>query len=221
MLASDLFAAVNSTYNRGPLECHWCGAKCDRRWTHDDPGPVPYQKTILNAKKPGNPYICVGCWIYRKQSTTLTYLGGSLKDRQSLRNHSWIITDKVLILDKDYSQDIYKLLLAPPKRFSLSIISSVKENYLHHAVVNNFSEVLADTEFTFTYDNSPYQYSVYELFEGLKNGVEGKLPGVRVLVDYLGKYEFSPEEIKEPQKGAGRPTKANDTMRNNTKKIIR
>lgn len=221
MLATDLFAIVNSTYNTGTLECHWCGASCGRRWVHDDPPTLSCHKSTSTAKKPGNSYICVGCWLYRKQSTTVTYLGGELKDRQSLRNFSWVITDRVWTLDKELAQSIYKLLLDPPKRFCLSIIDKSKENLIHNAVVNNLKEIRADTELDFTFDNSPYRYSVYELFEGLKNGVDGKLPGVRVLIEYLGAYEFAPDEIKEPQKGAGRPLKKHDTMRNNTGKIIK
>lgn len=220
MLASELFATAHSARCTGKYECHWCGGACTQDHFHDDLPPVPFQKSRSTAKRPSNPYICTGCWLYRRKRVSVQYLHGSYKDRQSLPDHSWWLTDdNVRVISPIDHHSLYENLLFPPLRFSVSLLRQEKVNLLQLAEVNDFQEITADTYLKFTLDNRVLTYTIYELEEALKHGPDGKMPGVRALLDHLGPYAIS-VDIKEEKRGRGRPKASSENKENPTRKII-
>ena len=231
MLASELYALSQSSKCQGNYKCHWCSGPCTKLWFHDDPPPIPFTKSTSTAKFPPGLYVCVGCWLFRRQSVTINFLRGKIqKDRQSLSKHSLLITrEGVWGLDKLDYQNIYEILLKPPSLFCLALITEGNKNSLQLATINDNVEVKADTPLHFTINNIQHTYTVYELEDALLtftsgNGSPGKEPGVRALVNFLGPYQklFSPpkvfnagDELEEEEmpmeaiaekKGRGRPT---------------
>jgi hypothetical protein len=202
--ASELFAISQGEECCGTEECHWCASKCDRRWLHDDPPPVPFARTKSSARRPSNHYVCVGCQVYRRPSVTINFLSGGIKDRQTLKNHGWWLDEAGVwaVRTPQDSQALYKRLLNPPTVFALALLNDDRcENLLNLAFANDNASVAADTVLKFTVNNVPHEYTVYELIEGLRHGAEGKMGGVRALIGLLGPIDVKPEE-KRPR---GRP----------------
>ena len=200
-LATELYAISQGSFCEGEYMCHWCGAPCKRLWMHDE---VPLTtighgvRYKTHAIHPGNPYICAGCWLWRRKRITATFLDGTYKDSQAPVNHSWWITqDGAWSLSRDSSL-LYEFLLEPPTRFVLALVTEGAENRLQHAVLTSKPEILADTPLEFTVNCTPYFYTVYELTEAIGTGeVEGKSPGVAALFSALGK---PPESLVNREK---------------------
>lgn len=207
MLASTLFAQLNSKKQKGYERCHWCGGACDRSWQHDDSPPIPFVKNKNGAHCPSEPWICVGCMMWRKPRTTIRYHDGTQRDSQCPMNFSWFLTaHDAFALRPNELTKIYPVLLAPPRVFTLSLITNTP-NRIHCMVVNEFAEVTQGSRLTFTLDNMPFEWSPYELEHALRNGAEGKEPGVRTLIGLLGPFELPalpPAEVK-PQGGRPQP----------------
>lgn len=219
--APALYALANGRNCDGPDNCHWCGAPCPRVLAHDDQrhpmtaGRHPY------AKFPGNQYQCIGCWLFGKQKITTFWLGGGYKDSQTPSKHSWWITAEgcwAVRLPEDTTA-LYKVLLRPPLRFALSLLEGQNPppNRLQMALANCHTEIKASTPLTFTVNEVPFCYSVYELEEALTSpgDLAGRLPGVRELIRILGPYK----EMEEPDRGKGRPL-GSETLPNNAKKLV-
>lgn len=209
MLASELFAYSQGTSCSGSYECHWCGGPCDNKRLHDDPPPTPFIRTTITSKKTSSPYECLACWLYRRKRVTIKWLSGMIEDRKTFCNYSWLITreDFRVIHHKEDKEALYKFLLKPTLRFCLSLISEKHTNLLQYAIVNTNKEILADTELAFTLNSVPYSYSIYELEEGLRHGSEGRLPGVRTLIELFGSYTLLPKEEPKKQERVGRPNR--------------
>src|SRR4051812_23498340 len=121
--ASELFALSQRVRCEGSYECHWCSSPCKSLWVHDDVMPYPFVKRLEPAKRISNPYVCLGCWLYRRKRVTVNFLDGTLKDRQSPREHSWYFTKQEAYgLIEGKSQKLYASLLNPPLTFSLSLV---------------------------------------------------------------------------------------------------
>ncbi len=209
---SDMFAMAHGTPNTGPYRCHWCGSAAIPKWIHDGPTiRSPYQKTL--AKCPAEPYICNGCWLWRRQSVTANYLTGGLRDRQSPQNNSWWITPTAVwaIREADYPT-LLDILVKPPKNFTLMLRHDPKVPInIHTAVANNLAVVKRDTPLHFTYNQSVLQYSAYELEQASILGPAGLDPGVQAIVRMLGlpaREAVNEEEKAEAEKirrKGGRP----------------
>jgi hypothetical protein len=225
---SQLLALSHSTSCKGDEQCHWCAAPCDR-FVRCDYDPlvlfIDREKTKSTAKRPNNPYICVGCSLYKRQRITVISLTGKMKDRRCLEDYSWLMTEesiRVILPDENYS--LYEHLLFPSLKFSLSLLSQDTKSLIQLAVVNDISEIKADTLLSFTIDNRVLQYTIYELEEALKHGSDGKMPGVRALLSLLGPYTpkvtaavaNSPITSSDDKRKPGRPK--NDS--NPTKKTV-
>jgi hypothetical protein len=115
-------------------------------------------------------------------------------------------------------KELYPFLLNPPLCFCLSILRNEKTNPLQLAPVNNLCEVKTDTTLKFLLDGKEFSYSVYELEEGLRSGTNGREPGVRLLIDWLGAWDVGPgmEEIRQGRRG--RPVTMPDAK--SIKKVI-
>jgi hypothetical protein len=206
MLASELFAMSQGSKCVGQEECHWCTSKCSRLWQHDEPAPLYFTKNKSYAKRPGSNYICIGCWLWRRKRVTVFFLDGELKDGQEACNHSWLITkEEAKAINIKKPEDVYPVLLAPPKEFSLSFIEAKdQKNFLQMKVVNSYEVIKTETNLEFTIDNIVHSYNVYELQEALKHGGNGKEPGVQALLRLLGPWSNPEENGKEVKRG--RPT---------------
>ncbi len=228
MLASELFAKAFKQQCEGKWNCHWCGALCDNRTTHNDPPPGPFQRTKSTARYPASAYICKGCWLFRRQRVTLYFLDGTFKDGQAVEKHSFILTeDKLNILQMTDYAPLYQLLLNPPKIFTLALLTPDpimsgklnvpvgKVNSIQSMFVNENEEVKGETIFKFTINNIPHSYSVYELEQGIRQGGTGREPGVQALLRFLG----TPPELPEKIPTVGRPR--NDADKSHPKRVVK
>ncbi len=213
LTASMLYAKNHARECQGAHVCHWCGAGCGRQWNHGDDPPIPFTRSRSSAKFPHEAWQCVGCWLYRRPSITVVSLGGVIQDRKSLKDFSWVMTEAEtkVILPGD-SQRAYDFLLSPSLTFSLSLLDrdgNHNGSLIQLAVVNKHESIRGDTPLGFTLNNQPYEYTVYELEEALKHGLDGKSGGVRTLVGILGKCEkIEPvTPFDEEVRGRGRPKK--------------
>lgn len=222
LLASDLYARAHSVKNEGEDECHWCGAPCRRFYIHDDVQQIPFTRSRSTARRPANSYICQGCWHWRRRRVTVNFLGGDFLDLQTAADHSWWVTERgaYAVRSGDDFGLLYDLLLKPPLRFLLSLVEGSTRNELQLAVCNDVPEILADTRLTYTLNNIPHVYTIYELEQALLGGVQGKEPGVQALIRFLGPLSSpNKEEVIQPKRDRGRPPPLDDGRV--TKKVIR
>lgn len=207
MLATELYAITQRAKCSGDLECYWCAAPCNRMLRHNEPTPEFGVKRTHIAKRPANPFICVGCWLFRRKRITINYTpdGTKFKDGQCPLNHSWLITeDRALTID--FNTSLYEFLLAPKcHQMVLSLLDGEKTlpNHLQLATVNDLTEAKTDTPIHFTINGIPHQYTVYELKSAIDNrDANGAGAGTRELIRLLG----MPEKIEEKLE-RGRPEK--------------
>ena len=201
-LASQLFALSQNNKCEGKLECHWCGAPCTDRWPHDNLPNVYFIKPFY-AKRPGNSYICAGCWSFRRKRVTIHFLDGKFKDGQTPKELSWFISEqKAFAVRIENSSELYKQLLNPPKCFVLGLLDNPCKtpNNLHQMLVNFNQEIKADTILYFTINNIPHNYTIYDLESALSNEMAGKTPGVAALCRLFGPYEMEKRDKGRPAK---------------------
>ena len=206
--ASELYALSQTAVCSGPDDCHWCGSPCRRSLPHDDPTPPIGVKRREPALRPGNTYICVGCWLWRRTNLSVNFLSGGVTDRQTPSSHSWWITsDGAWGIRHEDHGTLGQLLLNPPLRFCLMLLGELQVNHIQTAMANDLAEIKSDTPLTFTVDGKPLTYTVYDLREALKSGPVGRDPGTTVLLRLLGSHapKLSPEG--EQPGGSGRKHK--------------
>ena len=205
MTATELYAASQSTCCEGKYECHWCAAPCSNAFAHDDPPPIPFKRSCPSpSRRPNNPWICKGCWLFRRKSVTVNYLDGTSLDKQCPLNHSWLITPKgAWAISK---KQLFSFLIKPDCCFALSLLKNEPLNLLSLVQVNNHSIIQATTPLLFSLDNIQLTYTIYELVETSNRETPGgHEPGVRLLIDFLGPMPREPEMKKR-----GRPTLKGD-----------
>jgi hypothetical protein len=186
--APHLYALARSRDCQGNQRCHWCGGPCERTWLHDDPPPIPFERSKSSARVVCSPYVCPGCWLFRVRRTTVWFLAGGYRDGQNPCQHSWLVTPTHAHALRDEDRErLLQVLLDPPLTFCLSLIDKeVSENLLHLCPVNRHATLRADTELHFNFNGVTHSYLVYELEDVVKRGKpNGKSAGVRLLHDYL------------------------------------
>ncbi len=205
--ASELYALSQGARCKGNELCHWCAGPADNKWLHDDPPPIPFQRTTSTAKNGSGLYVCPGCWLWRLPSRTVSFLGSDLdnceqKDRQTAKHHSWWVTWHGAwgLRQKESPAHLFPLLLQPPLRFMLSLVDDKTDNLIQCCVANDLREIKADTPLRYTLNNSVHVYTIYELDHALKNDPEGTEPGVQALLRFFPDYKMVKEE-----RGQGRP----------------
>lgn len=205
MTASELYAISQSTKCGGDDECYWCGSPCTKAMPHWETPAVAGTNTPRKfAARPGNQYMCVGCWMWRRRRVTAQFVGGGFKDGQAINLHSWWITTAgAYAIRQGDETALYDRLLAPPGRFCLALLEGGCRNEIQLMTTNDLKSVTVETPLAFTINNVRQTYTVYELEEGLTYGTEGKMPGVRELIRILGAYTL-PEVRRQPE-GRGRP----------------
>lgn len=185
MLASELYAISEGKKCEGKRECHWCGAACEEKWLHDEPPPLIGVRRSAMVARPNNPWICTGCWLWRRQRITINLLDGTQRDVQTPAKHCWLISDKTSLAfyAADHRQILFKLLTVPVAPFSLILRTPGNgvDVHIQMAVVNEMNNPTINTPMFFTLDNIKHQFTLYELDEALKHTDTGKEPGVRVL----------------------------------------
>ena len=208
LLASELYAISQGTNCKGPTECHWCAAPCEKVWTHDDqPNLVIAQGSRLRslARRPANAYICTGCWLFRRKSITVRFLTDGIKDRQDPSTHSWYVTEQGAwgIRPQD-GLALFKALLNPPNRFWLSLITEQNlKNHLQLVISNDLKEFTPEMDLFFTVNGTSHSYSVAELDLFCKGKQEASSPGLLALIRIFGK----PPVDEQEKRGRGRPMK--------------
>lgn len=218
LTASDLFAAANGGINAGNEECYWCASKATRMWRHGElePSPSTFVRRTSLARRPSSNYLCFGCWRLGWKRVTMPFLAGGFKDGQCAENHNLWVTEEGVwgirlnnIVD---SAALYPLLLKPPLRFALILQDGAVKNHLGLCVANDFVQgIKAETVLQFTVNHVRFEYTPYELEEGLRTGPQGKSPGVQELIRLLGKFELPPKENARPEKmERGRPKPLED-----------
>ena len=207
--ATELYSNSQGYIHEGPDACHWCGSSCKRLVPHDDAKPIPGQRFITTAKYPGNTYMCVGCWLWKRRRLTAFFLDGALKDGQSPQQHSWWIEPASCkaIAMPDCRQNLIDRLLQPPRQFALSFVRFLLQNPIHLCPVNNNESIRADLPLEFAVDGKPFSYTVYELQVALKEGPEGTENGVQELCRILDVRKPEVDEFAEDEekRGRGRP----------------
>lgn len=223
--ASEMFANSQGYVSDGPDHCHWCSGKCQRTIAHDDSKPMPGEVWNTTAKLRSNVYMCVGCWLFKRQAKrTAVWLSEGFQDGRVVNQLSWWIEPTRAwavrpLLDRDA---LIKKLLKPPLQFSLMLLRDAKVNLIHNGKINdNEQGIRADTELWFTLDNVTMRYTVYELEHAMVEGPEGTEPGVRALCDLLGiKKPAEPEfPIEEEKRGPGRPPALINTARKTIRQV--
>jgi hypothetical protein len=204
---SDLYAMSQGGKNEGDLECHWCCSACSRQFLHDDPAPIPFQRSKSTAKRCSSPYCCLGCWLWRRQRITVNFLsvnGGHqhpYKDRQCPLKHSWWITPSgSWALREVDNEALWNRLLDPPKRFALLLRTAefAGETLIQLATANDLEGAKAETPLHFTVNNIPHKYTIYDVEQMQLSRVTANEPGVQALVRILGAPPTKKKEAIRP-----------------------
>lgn len=218
----ELFAQVHSHKCQGDQECHWCSAPCGRDYIHDELQPMLGVRHKPKARRPNSPYICVGCRLLRRRSITIHFLSGGYKDRQQALLWSCLITldeYKVIRLPEDVIT-LGKILLKPPPVFALLLTTGQLKLLPQFGTVNERTETKGGDLLYFDYNNTPHQYTIYELELALKGEPEeGLEPGVRLLASLLRPHFSLTKTEKKTNPQGGRPP-APLTSKQTVEKII-
>lgn len=221
----QFYAQANGVRCEGSLACHWCKAPCTNAWRHNEPLPTPFVRSPRStAMLPHSPFVCLGCFLYLRPSTTVNFISGTYRDRQPPIKHSWLITENACrAIRPTVKEDkllLLKFLLEPPSRFILMLLTdSSGPNHLHLASVNDPGGIIGGTELNYTLDNKLLTYSPYELQVACVpedksktsekrdryrdpgiGGLNGKLPGVSTLLRWIGEDVVQQIDFKiEPE----------------------
>lgn len=231
---SEMYAHSQGFTLDGPDRCHWCTSPCKKLIPHDDARPIPGQRYFTSAKLPGNQYMCVGCWLWRRKRITIHFLTEGLKDGQAPENWNWWLEPTIarairlspISKAEPYTDkaELIERLLDPPHVFGLALAPSGNKNWLHQIPLNQNSSIRADTELYFASEGKTFHYTVYELEVAMKEGPEGTEAGVQELCRILGIQKPIVDglaekiEVEESErKGPGRPPALINLARKNIK----
>lgn len=107
----------------GPEQCCLCGAKCDRTI----PADTVIRKTFTAySMTAGGRYVCAGCAAAHDEAATITLPDGAVRERQKVRNYSWIISrDEAIACTKAHIGILRQACLDPPRPpYVISITST-------------------------------------------------------------------------------------------------
>lgn len=222
--APQLYALAESTTCSGDQECHWCSAPCKRFYTHEEPPPLIGVRRPSTARRPGNSYVCSGCWMFRRTSITVRYLGNGYRDRRQPAKESWLLTPHKAwgLRGPQTAQHVYPILLKPPPLFALSLIHDGQENLLHTCPVNASTKWEAANPIAYSLDGTVLHYTPYELEHALRYGAEGKTIGVRSLISFFGTFPMMPPpEVAQVETGErGRRKGHNPDAKQHLKRVV-
>lgn len=232
-----LYAKSQNHHCEGYHECFWCSSPTTTFLTlPPEFRPAPFVRKAEYSLRPGSKFICIGCWLFRRNRVTIPFLSGGFIDSRCPVNYSWWISGQEASAIRDGNKEdyeaLYDRLLNPPRQFLLSIVTDTlgipKQNRLQYAVVNDVQgEIDGETVFHFTIDHLKLTYTTYELEQALKNlHPEGVSPGVRALLDLLGAYkpkskiEMMTATVEKPQP-KGRPKNEDKKNEKSFNRVVR
>jgi hypothetical protein len=240
MLASELFANACGASCLGRFDCHWCSAPCGDLWQHDDPPPAIGKRRAANhAMRLDSPYVCMGCWSYRRKHVTVSFLGGGYKDRQCCMDWSWLATDKgvwgLRTGQDEWPKDAEALLgivRHPPERWCLALRlgDAPPQPLMQAAIVNqcDLDGIQHDSAFKFTANNLEHCFTLHELEGCLKDPEAAGDGGARLLAGLLrikpDPVEAAIKSLREEKKPAklerGRPNGSKTSPDNVATKLV-
>ena len=152
----------------------------------------------IDAARPSSPWICEGCYLFRRASTSVfDFEGRWVKDRQTPRKWPWLLTETEAVTVLDSNREAFQsFLLAPPTRFCLMLLDGPEQFVRLHAGIVNDREILEGTTLQFTVNNVPHIWTVATLKHAILNGQEGVEGGVRFLLDKFGPWKTDRPEGK-------------------------
>ena len=205
LTAPQLYAISQSIkpLDKAQFQCHYCSAPCNNQLSHNEPEPNPFMKRKYPALRPGEPNICIGCWLWRRKRITIPFLKqGEWQDGRCPMEYDWWISDtEAKAIRPCDSALLYERLLDPPIRFCLMLGTGPDAPcHLQQGIVNEIAKIEGGTPLTYTVMGKPLMYNIYELLEALKNGTKGKEPGVQELIRILG-----PIKNVQEKRERGRP----------------
>ena len=121
MNVSSLYAASVGKPCSGRFSCYWCASPCDGELRHglarvSSPFRLP---RLGGPVSPASPFLCSGCWLYRRGSQSLRTISGKPVERVCLLHESWLITSSgcsVIRSDPEDVAALWDVLLNPPLR---------------------------------------------------------------------------------------------------------
>ena len=120
LTAAELFAHCAGSSCAGAYSCHFCGSPCTQAHPHDDLPPTIGVRSKSRARCPGNPWMCIGCNLWRRRKrVTANWLGGGQLDGTFAGNHSWLFFDRPWSYEltvrnpRDNKESIRKITLDP------------------------------------------------------------------------------------------------------------
>lgn len=200
--ASEIFALANSSACKGAEKCYYCAAPCDMRVRHEEAPPlVGFRPKDALVRCPASAWMCVGCALWRRKRVTALFMGGGLRDGQSPRAHSWLVTPGAALAIQPHSvRELYRTLLNPPCVFFLTLLEGANPPAVmpHMIPTNENAVVEPQTQLRFTVNGIVLTYSVYDLRQAVREDWAAD-PGVTALVRLFGR---PPKElVPEPEHG--------------------
>lgn len=201
-LSASAIYAINQGHEcTGDEECHFCATPCTQYYKHGEYVPPlrgrPVGTPGIPRARPSSPYVCAGCWLWKRPRVSAHYLSGFLKDGITPKSRDWLITPtECRAIGPDCGPSLWKRLFKPPLQFflCLSTREGSTDNRLQSCKANCNERIKADTTFFYTLHNVVMTYTIYELEQAGKVGTQGREGGVRELINLLGKI---PDELLE------------------------
>lgn len=216
--APQFFARLSSLQCTGDYQCHWCGSPCGRQWLHDEPPALIGHRVKFFPRLPASPYVCAGCWYWRRPRVTVYHLGGSYQDGRCLLRESVLMTEGGIHglrlpseIDRGDAEALHAHLLKPPHgSWVLSFIEGQQSNLPHLMRVNDVPDPRAGTRLFFTLNNIVHDYTPHGLELALRHpdSVEAPSPGTAALIRLLGPYRLPEWGAENGKRKAGRKSTA-------------
>jgi len=221
--AAEIYALSQGNQCEGGERCHYCDTQCRRTLTHDEVielytgrprgGPL--------RKNPSVPYICVGCWLWRRKRVSAPYMEGGVEDGICPKKRAWFVWPSMAwAIRKESAAKLYARLLNPPPIFFLTLLEgdNPPDNFIQCCSANHHTAehpIRSDTPLKFTINNVVHTYTVYELEQAAVGGTQGREPGVQALIRVLGNVPKElvrhvvqeQKEDEETKRERGRPPK--------------
>lgn len=212
--ASQVYALSQGRKCEGGDQCHYCGSPCGKLHTHNEPIAPALGRPVGpgTRARPGSPFVCDGCWLWRGGKITAPFLSGGYKDGAKRGGFDWLFTPgNAWAIGPFCNLKLYSTLTKPPLKFALMLSSSkCGGTSLQCCPANDNRAVAADTPLKFSLDDVAFTYTIYDLEQAAAGNGKGYDPGTRALLDYLGPIpremvQVAVTPVREQQQGAGRP----------------
>lgn len=221
LTASQIYALSQGSKCEGDRPCHYCGGPCGRDIPHGEAIRLFTGRPVGGVRRnPSSPYMCVGCWLWRKKKVSVPWLSGGVKDGGTPARFDWVVGPAgAWGISPACRSALYRRLLSPEGPFFLMLWEGDgPPDHVIQCCPGNDGPYENTTEIGFALNNHALTYSVHELEQAARLGPQGRDPGVRALLRVLGDVpaeltaHLKPPERPEDTdpKGRGRPPKFPD-----------